>query len=89
MLLIYSYIEIKVKNSGKNEDDDASINLKTSDRHSERNVDDNEKVRIKSITDLVSLLVAEAPDIKGTYLKYKLIIENNSSINGIFHNRSE
>jgi hypothetical protein len=59
-----------VKNSDKNEDN-ASINFKTlskKDRHSEYNVVDNEKVRIKTTTDLVSLLVAEAPDIKGTCL---------------------
>ncbi|CAB4378435.1 unnamed protein product [Rhizophagus irregularis] len=58
-----------VKNSCKDEDseDDAYINFKTlpkKDLNSEHNVDDNEKVRIKTVTNLVSLLVAEAQDIK-------------------------
>lgn len=62
-----------MKNSCKDEDseDDAYINFKTlpkKDLNSEHNVDDNEKVRIKTVTNLVSLLVAEAQDIKGTYL---------------------
>ncbi|GES94684.1 P-loop containing nucleoside triphosphate hydrolase protein [Rhizophagus clarus] len=61
-------VEKNVKNSDKNEDteNDASINFKTpkKDRYTEYDVDDNEKVRIETTTDLVSLLVAEAPDIK-------------------------
>lgn len=65
-----------MKNSDKNEDteDDASINFKTpkKDRHTEYDFDDNEKVHIKTTTDLVSLLVAEAPDIKGTHLNLNI-----------------
>ncbi|RIA94230.1 hypothetical protein C1645_818311 [Glomus cerebriforme] len=41
-----------------------SSNNSRSSEHTDHNVDNNEKARIRTTTDLVSLLVAEAPDIK-------------------------
>ncbi len=50
---------------------DSKVSL--GDRYSKLNVDDNEKVRIRTTTDLISLLVAEATGIEGKSLNYHKI----------------